>query len=542
MKNGEQITCAHALVKVLEENGVKLIFGHPGEQILAFYDELRKSPIKHVLMRHEQGAAHAADGFARSSGKFGVCVATAGPGALNLVMGVATSYKDSVPLLVLTGDVSTKERGLNGFQDIDLCGVFEPITLKSLCPQNAQDAIIKLKEALFLLQNGPTGPIHINLPKDILLNHVNFEIISSKSFKGDYKPPIKKTEIRKCIELLKKSEKPLIFAGSGLIWSGALKEIKRFIEKNDFPLATTYPARGVLEEDHPLCLGLMGTRGTPAANFAGENCDLILGLGCRFSERSMAPLRNPKIVHVNIDPSVLKGDLKIGMDVKIFLNEILDFDFNIKSSWSHELNEYSRKHPSENFIDFKYLDSPLKPQQAINEIINASKDAIIVNDAGTHTTWVTLYRKVLKPGTLLFSGGFGPMGYGLPASIGACLGSENESTVLINGDGGFQMNIQELATLHEKNLPIVICIINNHSLGIIRQWQETYYGGSYQIELKNPDFVELAGSYNIQSTRVNSAGDVFKAVEKAMKTKKPFLIDIDVDPKENIPLPKIHDL
>jgi len=564
MKNGEKLTCAQALVQVLEKEGVKLIFGHPGEQILPFYDALRTSPIEHVLFRHEQGAAHAADGYARFSGHPGFCVATAGPGALNLVMGVGTAYKDSVPLLVITGDVNTTQQGQNVFQDINLKDIFNPITRQGFYPRNPAEAVLNLKEALKILKNGPTGPVHLNLPKDVLSGEVDSSILQQE-VNYEVKKDIR--DLKKALEMIKAAKKPLLVAGAGIIWADAVDDVKNLVEKHNLPLVTTYPARGVLGEDHPLCLGMIGTRGTPVGNFAGRNADLIVGLGCRFSERTLAGIGEGPLIQVNLDSHVLKGDLNLQMDVKKFIDIISPIPYKTNSTWLNQLKDYSHKNPAEYNILFNYPQMPLKPQQAIKEIIEASK-GVLVNDAGTHTTWVTLYKKVLKPGHLIFSGGFGPMGYALPGALGAALAikenekkdkkkideldkgagekrivknesADKEGVIAITGDGSFQMTLQELATLKQEKLPLIICIINNQSLGIIRQWQELYHSGPYEVGLDNPDFVKLAQSYDIQAVRVDSPGEVFKAVKYGLSLKKPFLIDIMVDPEENIPLPKI---
>ncbi len=551
MMKPEKISCAKAIINILEQEDVEWIFGHPGEQILSLYDALRSSPINHVLVRHEQSAAHAADGYARASGKFGVCVATAGPGALNLVMGVATAYRDSIPILVITGDVPTKQRGQNTFQDIDLCSVFKPISRKTFYSSNVKEAISNLKKSIAMLKKGPTGPVHLNLPKDVLDEFIDENIIFKLDIDfesgslGNSQSNL--SQLKKVVESIKSAKKPLIVAGAGLVWSGALNEIRKFVNKSHIPLATTYHGRGILREDDDYCVGLIGNRGTPVGNYAGANCDLVLGLGCRFSERTFTGIgsgeNNPQIIQVNMDPETLKGDINLQMDVKEFLNEIMkisessrpEYDPHIKS-WLEELQVYSKDHPAPYDTEFFYSKVPLKPQQAIKEILDGSGDSTIVNDAGTHTTWVTLYKKVLRPFSMLFSGAFGPMGYGLPAAIGACFARPSESIVAIIGDGGFQMTIQELATVHQNNLTMVICIINNSSLGIIRQWQEMYHSGTYEIELENPDFVKLVQAYGIEAVRVESPGEVFKFVKKGIEMKKPFLIDISVK-EENIPLP-----
>ncbi|GAB6055708.1 thiamine pyrophosphate-binding protein [Methanobacterium alkalithermotolerans] len=527
------IKCSSAIVKLLQEKQVEYIFGHPGEQVLPLYDALRVSTIKHILVRHEQAAAHAADGYARSSGKIGVCVATAGPGALNLVMGVATAYKDAVPMLVITGDVPTYLKGEGGFQDVELCNIFQNITLESFYAENAPDAILKLKLVLKMLKYGPTGPVHINIPKDVLEEELDYSLLAENV---KYYSENEFNDFSQAVNAIENCKKPLVIAGSGIIWSHSVKDFRRFINNNKIPVATTYPARGVLSEYDPLSLGMIGTRGTGRANYAGVNSDVIIALGCRLSERTLVGIGDAKIIHVNIDSEVLKGHINIQSNVKNVLHKFKSLDFPDSSTW---LSEIRKKFPDSLYLKPKHKiqKGPLKPQEAIKQILKASGDSTIVNDAGSHTTWVTLLKKVKKPGSLIFSGSFGPMGYGLPASIGCFLACPQSHTVVITGDGGFQMTLQELATIKQENIPVVICVLNNHCLGIIRQWQDTFYQGAFQVALENPNFVMLGKSYGIDSVRVESSDDVFNAVDKAIKSNKPYLVEIIVDPQENIPLP-----
>ena len=530
------LRCADALVKILELKGVKFLFGHPGEQILPFYDAMRESKIKHILMRHEQGAAHAADGYARASASIGVCAATGGPGALNLIMGVATAYKDSIPLIVITGDVPRDMKGKKGFQDIDIGAVFKPITLKSFDIKNPQEGILTLKNAIETLIYNKKGPIHLNFPKDVFESYVDKSILESIECENEeYKIKIDFKKLHNAIKLLKNSKKPLILAGAGTVWSQASNTLTKFAEKNEIPVVTTYPARGVISEESSIALGMIGLRGTEAANYAGKNCDVLIALGCKFSERTLLGIGDCKIIHINIDESVLEGDVKIQGDVKEFLDRIMDVKFKKNENWHSIINKFSTKHQ----INTNYPNVPIKPQRAIKEILEASGDSIIVNDAGTHTTWVTLLISVKTPSSLLFSGGFGPMGYGIPGAIGAALANPNKSVVAVVGDGDFQMTSQELATINEFDLPIIICIINNNSLRIIKQWQEIEYGESYQVELENPDFIKLSDAYHIPASRVDSPGEVFNALQKALTLNKPYLIEVLVDEKEEIPLPEV---
>jgi len=529
--------CADAIVKLLEDAGIKYVFGHPGEHVLPLYDSLRTSKINHVLLRHEQGAAHAADGYARASGKVGVCIATGGPGALNLVMGVATAYKDSIPLIVITGDISRDQVGLNVFQEVKLGEVFKPITRHTFKPMDGEEAVLMLKKAIVYSEREPMGPIHININKDIFLEDIREDILLEGV---DYLPLRDYSGMEEAISLIESSSRPLIVAGAGVLWGGVEDDFREFIEMYRIPVATTYPARGIISEDHPLCLGMIGTRGTPTANYAGVHCDLIIGLGCRISERTMAGFGDSPIIHVNIDEKTLKGDVNLQMDVGMFMKEIKS-RLSSSNDWIRELGEYSRANPPLYENPPLLEDYPLKPSQVISEIFKLAPSAIIVNDAGSHTTWVTLYRKVLESRSLIYSGAFGPMGYGLPAAIGVSLAKPEKKIILITGDGGFQMTMQELGTIMETKPPIVICILNNSSLGIIRQWQEIEYGESYQTHLKNPDFVKLARSYNIKAVRIEKPQELKDVMLKVLAKNEPFLVEIKVG-KEDIPLPTILDI
>jgi acetolactate synthase I/II/III large subunit len=525
--------CAEALVEILESEGVKFIFGHPGEQILPFYHALSKSTIEHVLMRHEQGAAHAADGYARASFNPGVCVASAGPGALNLVMGVATAYKDSVPLLVITADVPGNLIGTNVFQEVDVTAVFKSITIGTYHINDANQALNKIKNALNTLKNGKTGPIHLNFPLDVLQEEVDISTVKAIIDKKITKPETNWKDLDLAMEIFIESQRPLILVGGGVLWAHACSKVREFAEKHQIPVVSTYPARGVVPENHPLSLGMIGIRGTEAANYAGEHADSILALGCRFSERTLTGIGNGQIVHVNIDKDVLRGDVVIQGDVGEFLVKIKHITPKSTKEWLLTLQKYPKVHS----IKTDYQEVPLLPQRAIKEIMDATLNSLIINDAGSHTTWVTLLRQVNEPSSLIFSGGFGPMGYGVPAAIGASLARPDKRVVVVVGDGGFQMTSQELSTISGLNLPVLICVINNHSLGIIRQWQDLFYGGPYQVELKNPDFLKLAQAYGFEAERVDSPNDVFRTIRAVLKLNKPVLIDVLVDKNENIPLP-----
>ena len=601
---------AEALIKLLEEDGVKHIFGHPGEQILPFYKALKDSSIEHILTRHEQGAAHAADAYARSSGNYGLCVSTAGPGAMNLVMGVATAFKDSVPILVITGDNDYSKKDEDIFQNSPINSVFEDITIKSFHPSSGKSAIFNLIEALVMLHKYPKGPVHINLSKDILLEVIDLDDVDLKGIVDSFDQDIFNVvdsslrifdekissfddfyelidifdnhfiyyggklvfiddlhskfdsfsknsvedvdnNINLAIEKVKLSRKPLVIVGNGIVWGKAIDKLSTLVSKTWVPIATTFHSKGIISESDKLNLGIVGLRGTSLANYAYENSDCILVLGARLSERTIAACDyadvKDKIIHVNIDEDCLKGNINLSMDASEFLDVLLkeieskDYknnEFILYNDWINEIYSHYEELIVDGIDDIEDNYIPLRPPFAINKIVNAFKGSYFLSDAGTHTTWTTLLSKNDKFGKLLFSGGFGPMGYGLPASIGVAIAHPDDQVVVICGDGDIQMVIQELATIREYDLNVNIFIIDNSQLGIIRQWEETVYDmDKYQIELANPDFAKLAEAYGIDSMKVESREDLDLAIDGAFSSNHAFLVDVCVC-EENIPLPK----
>ena len=507
---------ADKLVEILEEEGIEDIFGIPGEQIMPFYKALSDSGINHILTRHEQAAAHAADGYARSSGKIGVCIATASPGALNFTMAVATAFKDNVPILVLTGDNELKYRGTDHFQTTPQVEIFKNITRASYNPLNGTEATYMLRAALYELKTIPKGPIHINLSKDVLLAE-EFE-----DFKLCYLCEDDMSNITKAQKLINDSQRPLFILGAGAISQSS--EIQRIAEEYQIPVTTTFHAKGIISEHEDLNLGLVGIRSTPRAKYAFENADCIMALGIKASERTLPEIPD-NLIHVNINRDVLIGDYPIHGKVEDFLDEI---EFR-KVSWIDEILEI------DNDVEIEGLDDDLKPQAAIKRILERYPENIIVSDAGSHTTWTTLLKKSIKPGQLLFSGAMAPMGYGLPAAIGAGTAT-GEKIIVINGDGDFQMNLQELATVKGQNLDIIIFILNNSEFSIIRQWEEDFYSmAPYQVHLNNPDFVKLAASYGIDAIRVDNLSDLEMVLDKDLEG--PLVVEVVVE-SENIPLPK----
>ena len=601
---------AKALIKLLEKDGVKHIFGHPGEQILPFYKALKDSSIEHILTRHEQGAAHAADAYARSSSNYGLCVSTAGPGAMNLVMGVATAFKDSVPILVITGDNDYSKKDEDIFQNSPINSVFEDITIKSFHPSSGKSAIFNLIEALVMLHKYPKGPVHINLSKDILLEVIDLDDVDLKGivdsfghdifnlvdsslkifdeeissfddfydlvnifdnhfiyyggklvFIDDFHSKFDSfsknsmedvdNNINLAIEKVKLSRKPLVIVGNGIVWGKAIDKLSTLVSKTWVPIATTFHSKGIISESDKLNLGIVGLRGTSLANYAYENSDCILVLGARLSERTIAACDyadvKDKIIHVNIDEDCLKGNINLSMDASEFLDVLLkeieskDYknnEFILYNDWINEIYSHYEELIVDGIDDVEDNYIPLRPPYAINKIVNAFKGSYFLSDAGTHTTWTTLLSKNDKFGKLLFSGGFGPMGYGLPASIGVAIAHPDDQVVVICGDGDIQMVIQELATIREYDLNVNIFIIDNSQLGIIRQWEETVYDmDKYQIELANPDFAKLAEAYGIDSMKVESREDLDLAIDGAFSSNHAFLVDVCVC-EEDIPLPR----
>ena len=508
---------AERLVEILEENGITHIFGIPGEQIMPMYRALSKSDIRHVLTRHEQAAAHAADAFTRISDNIGVCMATAGPGALNLVMGVAAAYKDNIPMLVLTGDNDLAIRDSRAFQSFNLRDIFSNITYENYSPLNGTEAVYALKAALYGLKNNPKGPIHINLSRDVLLSE------EFQDFDLCYLCESDMSSLEAAQKLISKAKKPLLVLGAGAIPQA--ENIRMLAEMYRIPVATTYNARGIIPEDNPINLGLVGIRATPRARKAIDESDCVIALGSIASERTFPDLDEDKFIHVNINKDVLKGKYRIQGDVE---EVVMTLEFR-KVDWLDDLLK------EDNSRTIEGIDDNLKPQAAIKRILERFSDDIIVADAGSHTTWTTLLYNAQKPNHFLFPAATAPMGYGLPAGIGAAIATD-EKVIVINGDGDFQMNVQELATLKENDLDVIVFILNNSEYGIIRQWQEDFYDmDAYQIDLENPDFLKLASAYAIDAVQITELDDLEYLLEKDLRG--PLLVEVKVD-KQNIPLPE----
>ena len=528
--------CSDKLIEILEEHQIKHIFGHPGEQILTFYDSLSQSNIKHILTRHEQAAIHAADGYSRSTGDIGVCVSTAGPGASNLIMGMSVAYKDHIPLLVITGDNDT-DRDINEFQSLPLNDMFRPISYKTYNPQTAEEAIQYLNEALYLLENLPLGPIHFNLPKNISKQEV-LDGGENFFFEGDN---FDYSGLEELIIRFKNSEKPLIVAGNGVFWSHTGQKLRNLVNKHFIPIVTTFHSKGILSEDNKYNLGMTGIRGTEAANFAARESDFILVLGAELNERTLEYIDLDKVVHVNINKDVLKGSLQIHGSVTRVIDSLHHVSACGKTErwtrnrfeWLGMVDEYPRKYLLEGDPeDNEGMNSAF----IVKHIFDRCRDGFCVGDAGSHTTWFTVLRESVRPGQFVFSGGLAPMGYGLPAGVGVSVAHPGEVVVVVTGDGAVQMTIEELATIRAYDLPVVVCVLNNSQLGIIRQWQDLSGYGNFSVDLDCVDFSLIGEGYGVPSECVVDVDGFVRVFDEAVSCGGPFLIDVRVV-RDDIPLP-----
>ena len=525
MKTDKNI--AQYLVNKLEKEGVEYVFGYPGEQVLPIYEALRNSKIKHVLVRHEQAAAHAADCYARITGKYGVCIATAGPGAMNLVMGVSTAYKDNVPIIVITGDVEKSKRGSDSFQEMDINSVFKPITLKSYYSCTPEKLENNIEEVFNYKKSGINGPFHINIPKDVQNKPMNIHhrTITKKKI-GE----VIESSVLDTIKDVDDSIKPLIIAGSGVIYAGCIDQLKSFVEKTQIPLVTTFSARGIISEEEDMNLGMSGTRGTKQADYAAQHADLILALGTRLSDRTVKNITTKNIIQINTNTEHNHANKFYNYNIKEFLEKINEKELPKKNDkWLHRILSQG-EYPPNNIIKTENL----HPEEVIKTILSKQDENITFTiDAGQSPTYFITDSKVIKNGQLLFPGGFGPMGYALPAAIGASFATDDVIIASI-GDGSIQMTIEELATINTYKLPIIIIVLDNNLLGIIKQWQDMQELPNYQVRLENPDFVNLAKSYNIDAEEISTIKELNNKLDEAIKAKKAKLFHVKI---EDVPIP-----
>jgi len=547
------MTGARMVVEALKREGVEIVFGYPGGAIIDVYDELYKTPeIHHVLVRHEQGAAHAADGYARSTGKVGVAIATSGPGATNTVTGIATAYMDSIPIVVITGQVPTKLIGNDAFQEVDITGITRPITKHNFLVKRIEDLPRILKAAFYIARTGRPGPVLIDLPKDVQQAKGEFnypEEIHLRSYNPTYEPHIK--QIEKAYLLLEKAERPVFLVGGGVISSGAASEVRELAERLNLPVTMTLMGLGGFPGDHDQSLGMLGMHGTYYANMAVANCDVLLAVGARFDDRvtgkvdAFAP--HAKIIHIDIDPSSIQKNVKVDVpivaDCKRALTRLLEVIKEVGKpkkywkerfkDWWEQIEIWRRRYP----LTYKEDPNYIKPQFVIEKLYELTKgEAIICTEVGQNQMWTAQYYKFKYPRTLISSGGLGTMGFGFPASIGAQMGNPGKLVIDIAGDGSIQMNIQELATAMDQKLPIKIIILNNGYLGMVRQWQELFYGKRYSaVKFATiPDFVKIAEAYGAVGMRITKPQEVEPTLKKILSMDKLVILDVIIAPEEGV--------
>ncbi|HPT93812.1 MAG TPA: biosynthetic-type acetolactate synthase large subunit [Limnochordia bacterium] len=543
-----QLTGAEILIECLLEQGVDTIFGYPGGAVLNIYDALAKysDRLRHFLPSHEQGAAHAADGYARSTGKVGVCMATSGPGACNLVTGIATAYMDSVPLIAITGNVPLSLLGKDSFQEVDIFGITMPITKHNFIVKNVEEMAEIVRKAFFIAQDGRPGPVLIDIPKDVTAQKAEYEMETPKPIERHIKG-ITPEAVENAVRMLKQSERPLVFVGGGAVQAGADHELQQFVRILKAPVVSSLMGLGAYPGTDPYFCGLIGMHGAKASNLSASKCDLLIAIGARFSDRVVSnPKRfapNASILHIDIDPAEINKNIRahghIVGDVKIALQKLLEAmkgeTFPDTSPWLKQIKEWQEQFP------LAYQNGGLRPQYIVERIYALTKgDALITTEVGQNQIWAAQFYKFTKPRTFISSGGLGTMGFGLGAAIGTQIGNPGKTVINIAGDGSFRMNCNELATAVEYELPIVIVILNNRALGMVKQWQDLFYDRRFSQSIvdRQTDFVKLAEAYGALGFNLDRPEDVdavlSKALEAAHAAKRPAVVNCEIDPEEKV--------
>jgi acetolactate synthase-1/2/3 large subunit len=544
-----KLTGAQILMEVLKEEGVDSIFGYPGGAIIDIYDELAKTDIHHILVRHEQAAVHAADGYARAGGRVGVCLVTSGPGVTNTVTGIASAYMDSVPMVILSGQVPTALIGNDAFQEVDIVGITRPCTKHNYLVMSIEDLAPTVKEAFYLARSGRPGPVLVDIPKDITKETGEYsagKAVKLKSYNPTYNPNMK--QLKKIVNLIESTQRPMIFAGGGVILSKAASQLTELARKTRMPLTTSLMGLGAFPETDPLSLGMIGMHGTYRANMCTSACDLMIAIGVRFDDRvtgkTDAFASQSQIVHIDIDPTSIRknipvtipvvGDCKISLE---HLNQLIDqvelgnLDEKRKA-WFDQIEEWK----STNSLAYKQKEV-IKPQFVVEKLYELTKgQAIITTEVGQNQMWAAQYYQFDRPNHFITSGGLGAMGFGLPAAIGAQVAFPDKTVVDIAGDSSIQMNIQEMATAVQSGLPVKIVILNNGYMGMVRQWQELFYDKRYVSTCMDcaPDFVKLAEAYGAVGLRATKPAEVEAVLAEGLKIPKPVMMDFVVEKEEGV--------
>ncbi len=547
-----ELTGSQILLKSLALEGVDTVFGYPGGAVINIYDDLYDSSINHVLTRHEQAAVHAADGYARCTGKVGVAIATSGPGATNTVTGIATAYMDSIPMVIVTGQVPTPLIGNDAFQEADMCGITRPCTKHNFLVKDIRDLARTIKEAFYIARTGRPGPVLVDLPKDIQINTHKFSYPETVSLRG-YKPTYSgnSRQIEKAAKMILASRKPVLYVGGGITLSGADDALLKLAEQTQIPVTTTLMAMAAFPQRHPLALGMLGMHGTFFANMSVTECDLLIAVGSRFDDRVTGRIdsfaEKAKIIHIDIDPtSIGKNvavDLPIVGDLKDVLGklhgclnqkpELVEDLVEETEDWRSIVVEWKERQP----MTYRSSKSVIKPQYVIEKISEiADENAIITTEVGQHQMWAAQFFAFRQPRTFLTSGGLGTMGFGLPSALGAQVAYPDRQVIDISGDASFQMNSQELATLVQYKLPVKIVILNNNYLGMVRQWQQMFFEKRYsQTVMELPiDFIKLAEAYGATGLQATKVEDVEATIKKAFETPGPVLMNFKVSREENV--------
>ena len=535
-----ELTGAQIVIECLKEQGVDTVFGYPGGAILNVYDELYKhQEIRHILTSHEQGASHAADGYARSTGKVGVCFATSGPGATNLVTGIATAYMDSVPIVAITCNVNVPLLGKDSFQEIDIAGITTPITKHNFIVKDVTKLADTIRRAFRIAQKGRPGPVLVDIPKDITAAKTEYEFCKAEPI-ARVTDTIRDEDLAKALAMIKAAEKPYIFVGGGAVISGASAELKEFVHKVDAPVCDSLMGKGAFDGTNDLYTGMLGMHGTKTSNLGVSECDLLIAVGVRFSDRVLGNAKKfakqAKILQFDVDAAEINKNIRVDAAVIGDLKEILK-RINAElpqlghEAWIAHILDYKVKYP------LTYQEPGLTGPYLVEEIYRQTDgDAIIVTEVGQHQMWAAQYYKYTKPNTLLTSGGLGTMGYGLGAAIGAKFGCPDKTVVNIAGDGCFRMNMNEVATAARNNLPLIEIVINNHVLGMVRQWQTLFYDHRYSNTILNDnvDFVKFAESMGAVGIRVTKKEEVGPAIEKAIKLNTTVVIECVIDQDDKV--------